>query len=100
MGFVGRRARVKNYVYASQVKHGVARRSGHLFGIRGWVLLTNRLNGLPLETTHATERLAEKLDHLDEQVKESEERMGERTSPEGGARGATPSVEVIFDVVM
>jgi transposase len=75
---LGQRTKIKNRIHANLAKYGVAvGGASDLFGVRGRGLLKKRLDELPSETRYATERLAEELDHLDEQIQGFEERMAE-----------------------
>ena len=78
MVLVGQRTRLKNRIHANLAKYGAtSREATDLFGVRGRVVLGERIRELPSQTRYATERLVEELEHLQLQIEGFEERMAE-----------------------
>ncbi|MFQ5794423.1 MAG: IS110 family transposase [Candidatus Bipolaricaulia bacterium] len=70
------RTRLKNRIHATLAKYALTiREVSDIFGVRGRVLLAERIEQLPPQTQYATERLLEQLRAVDQQIQAFEERM-------------------------
>jgi transposase len=76
MVLVRQRTQLKNRIHATLAKYALHDiEVSDLFGVRGRVLLRQRLNRLPPHTAYATQRLLEHVEALDGQVRAFEQRM-------------------------
>jgi transposase len=97
------RTRLKNRIHSTLAKYGLTLREvSDIFGVRGRVLLVERLAQLPPQTRFATEQLLEQLQMIGDQLQSFEQRMQEvfEETPEIKLVMSLPGIGFILAVVI